>query len=650
MPPVIAAAATALGSLSISSIISFVAKTVIGIVVSQAFSSLLGSKPKKPNVATSTQQAQDRLQTFRSSIAPRVVVYGTAVVSGPIIFATSSGSDGEYMHVIVPLAGHEVAGIDDVWINEDRVTNADLDGSGNVIADNLSGFVRIKKYLGTAAQTADADLIAEAPNSEWTSNHKGAGVAYVYVRLRGSSDKFPSGLQNVKALVRGKKVLDPRTSTTAHSNNLALCVLDYLTAAYGMRATASEWQSAHWQAQANVCDQNVTTTAGGATQKRYTLDGSFALDLAPIDIVEDMLTACAGALIFREGKYWLQVAEFTDRTVTLTAADLRDGAVEVVARRTRRELFNAVRGTYTNPGDNYQPADFPPVRNAGYQAQDGGEEITRDIELPYIQDELRAQRIAKIVLERARQGIVVRLRCKMTAIRVAVWDIVGLTLSDLGWTDKRFRVIEWTMTADPGVDLTLVEEASASYDWNYGEATVGDPAPDTSLVSPFDPPGAITGLSLASGDAELDVRADGTIFSRLRVSWDRVPNVHVQVGGVVEIQYRKSAETEWRGAEDAFGDATDQFILDVQDGVAYDVRARAVTTQSAVGAWAQINGHVVLGKLAPPSAPSSFVVSVSPDGLRLFEWTHAAQPADVRAGGGYRIRYYLGATSDWAAM
>ena len=75
-----------------------------------------------------------------------------------------------------------------------------------------------------------------------------------------------------------------------------------------------------------------------------------------------------------------------------------------------------------------------------------------------------------------------------------------------------------------------------------------------------------------------------------------------------------------------------------------------MTTQNAEGAWSQINGHVVLGKLAPPSSPTSFVVSVSPDGLRLFEWTHAGQPADVRAGGGYRIRYYLGATSTWSAM
>jgi hypothetical protein len=650
MPPVIAAAVVAIEGIKLATIISFVAKTVIGLVVSQAFSSLLGSKPKKPTNQTPTQQQQDRLQTFRSSVAPRVVIYGTAVVAGPITYGTSSGGDNEYMHLIVPLAGHQVAGIDDVWINEDRIANADLDGSGNVTAGNLAGYVRVKKYLGATGQTADADLIAEAPGGEWTSAHKGKGVAYLYVRVKASSDKFPSGVQNVKAIVRGKKVFDPRTSTTAFTNNLALCVLDYLTASYGMRIGSSEWSSSHWQAQANICDQNITTTSGGATQKRYTIDGSFSLDLSPIDIVEDMLTAGVGALIFREGKYWLQVAEFTDRTVTITTKDLREGPVEVVARKTRRELFNTVRGTYVNPNDNYQPADFPPVRNTGYQAQDGGEEIARDIELPFIQDELRAQRLAKIVLERARQGIIVRLRCKLTVLRVAVWDVVGVTISDLGWTDKRFRVLEWRLTGDPGVDLLLQEDTSASYDWNYGEATVGDPAPDTALVSPFDPPASLTGMTLASGDAELDVRADGTIFSRLRVSWTKVPNIHVQVGGIVEIQYRKSTDTEWRGAEDAFGDATSQFILDVQDGVAYDVRARAVTSQSAVGPWAQINGHVVLGKLAAPSAPTTFVVSVSPDGLRLFEWTHSGQPADVRAGGGYRIRYYLGSTSTWSAM
>jgi len=60
--------------------------------------------------------------------------------------------------------------------------------------------------------------------------------------------------------------------------------------------------------------------------------------------------------------------------------------------------------------------------------------------------------------------------------------------------------------------------------------------------------------------------------------------------------------------------------------------------------------HTVLGKSEEPPAPDTFTVARLADGTRRFSWSHAVVPADVRSGGGYRIRWFLGVSSDWDAF
>lgn len=117
--------------------------------------------------------------------------------------------------------------------------------------------VRVRKYLGTADQTACADLVAES-DGKWTSDHRGRGICYLYVRLEYDQDVFGStGVPNISAVVRGKKVYDPRTTTTAWSNNAALCVADYLRSEEGMRADSAEVPDSEITAAANICDEEI---------------------------------------------------------------------------------------------------------------------------------------------------------------------------------------------------------------------------------------------------------------------------------------------------------------------------------------------------------------------------------------------------------
>ncbi|MCG8359638.1 MAG: fibronectin type III domain-containing protein, partial [Kiloniellales bacterium] len=188
-----------------------------------------------------------------------------------------------------------------------------------------------------------------------------------------------------------------------------------------------------------------------------------------------------------------------------------------------------------------------------------------------------------------------------------------------------------------------------------------DPAPDTALPNPsvvVHP----SDLTMTSGDDELIIAGDGTVVSQIKASWTPPPDVFVTQNGKIEIQYRRDdlpgpldwsdGNTESRLVD---GAASSVFLSPVEDGVTYDIRIRSinelgVTKDASGNSWGPVQQHTVVGKQQRPSEPDMFTADRMPDGTRRYKWEQANLPADVRVGGGFRIRYFLGATADWDAM
>ncbi|MCA3182036.1 MAG: hypothetical protein INH13_00190, partial [Cupriavidus sp.] len=350
----------------------------------------------------------------------------------------------------------------------------------NYEARRAHSYIRLKRHLGAADQGADPDLVAEVPG--WTWDHRLAGVAYIYVRLEYNADIFPSGLPNIKALVRGKRLYDPRTGVIAWSDNWSLCVYDYLKDARGFGCADEDIDLQTVITAANVSSEYVEF-APGKFDQRYRCNGIVMSDKSPRDNLAEMITAGGGTVTITGGVFRLFAGAYEVPTVTLTEDDLR-GPVMVRPRTSRKDLFNQVKGTFVDPANKWQPSDFPVIGNALYSQQDG-ETIARDIELPFTTEVIMAQRLAKIILERSRQQIVVEFPAKVSAFRLTAYSTVKVSLAKFGWTDKVFRVMDWKMTDTGGIDLVLNEEAATVYDWSLGNATVRDPAPDTNLPDPF---------------------------------------------------------------------------------------------------------------------------------------------------------------------
>lgn len=553
------------------------------------------SKALTPKAPTLSNQLRDRTETVRSAVAPHKIVYGEVPLSGPLVFAASTGSSNDYLHLVIALTGHECESMSTVWLND--VAVGTLDGSGNVTSGQFSGLARIKFHLGSASQAADSDLVSACGAQGWTTDHRLQGRGYIYARLKYDATAYPNGIPNIKVLVKGKKVYDPRSTLTAWSNNWALCVRDYLAATYGLRCTDAEIDDAAITLAANISDEAVPLVSG--SQARYTCDGVLDLSLRPIDHIRSMLSGGAGAQVYTQGVYRLFAGAYITPVVTLTADDLR-GTLTVRPRVARKSLFNAVRGTFVDPDKYWQASDFPPMTNSTYEAQDGDEQIYADIELPFTINSIRAQRLAKIHLEKSRQGITVDFPAKLTAVKVAVWDVVRITLAHLGWSAKEFRVTGWKMAADGmGVDLVLQEESAASWDWAYGEATIVDPAPDTNLISAVSCPPP-TSLTVYSGSTHQITQADGVTLCRLYATWTAAADATVQN---YEIQHKLTTDSVYASAVMSAAVLT-TYLAPVQSGSSYHVRIRAIRINGSTSAW---EGPVTIAASANASTVSASV-------------------------------------------
>lgn len=705
---------------------------LVAMAVSYIGNQLLASQQKLPDFT------RERQHVLRSASQARQVVYGRAMVSGPLAFAsvtkkTPGLKKGEYLHLVIPIAGHEIDAVEEVYFDDKPVSEYDKfgtehtvrigfpahDGYGTmrplapnalvsltldgVTYDNTGSRVQAKleaagyevwhdhwtyirapsvgtrftvsavsasdmqwvddgmgggswqpvvvaaraevfkdgdsiyfwrAHLGTSTQIADPDLVAQV--EEWTNAHRLRGIAYLYVRLRWKADAWKTGIPNIKAIVRGKKVFDPRTGTTAWSENAALCALDWVRYQHGIGAPDDEIDMPSWIAAANVCDEDEVTPTG--TQKRYTAGGVITLDMSPVQALEQLTSAMAGRAFDFMGKWYGYAGADIPATVTLTEDDLR-GPIRVRPRPSRQQLYNAVRGTYVDPEQHWAATEFPPVVNAMYQEEDGGEQIFSDIELPFTTEPVRAQRIGKIALERARQGITVEFPGKLSCLRVRPWVPIRLSIDRLGWEEKLFVVKDWKLSEDFGVDLTLQEYAPGVWDWASGSATTVDLAPNTELGDPFDVD-APANVVLSSGAADLLVAGDGTLQSRIRVAWGESEDAFVSSGGRTEVEYRRSDEEgAWKSVPPVTGVDREAFIAPVIDGALYDVRVRHVNALGVPGEWATFSRYQVEGKMAEPADVHTFGAEIRDRQIYLY-WS-AVPDLDVSE---YEIRR---GGSDW---
>lgn len=564
----------------------------------QASLQALSPKPKLPSFTDFAFESQNRTQMIKQPTVARRIVYGETRVSGVLAFAETTDED-KYLHLVILLATHEINQIGTVYINDQALT---LDGNGNVTAPSqYANLVRIKKHLGSPSQSADATLISES--NKWTDQHKLSGIAYIYARLEFDADAFPSGMPNISAIVQGKKVFDPRTSTTAYSTNPALCIRDYLTdTKYGFGASSDEIDDTSFTTASNICDETVALNAGG-TETKYTLNGTFESNTTPKQTLEKLLTSMGGIVTYSNGKFKVKASKYVSPTITLDENDMR-GAIGLQTNRSKRDNFNAVKGLFVSPTNNYITADYPAFTSSTFLAEDNGDQSFLDLDLPYTTSATMAQRLAKIALFRNRQKVSMTMFCSLKAFQLDIGDVVNVNNTRFGFSSKPFEIAEWGLNFENdadgnpvlGVDLTLREINSAVYDWIPVDDEKLFQQDNTNLLDPFVVPEPT--LTVTDELRVLNEEAISVLLVTANSSSARVLDF--------EVQAKKTTSTNFINLGKSSANLFE--LVNVEDDAVYDVRARSI---SRFGKSAFVtNQHQIVGKTAPPETVTNFSINI----------------------------------------
>ena len=138
-------------------------------------------------------------------------------------------------------------------------------------------------HHGAASQAADPMLRASIP-TQWSTNHKLNGICYIAASFDYDKKGMYKGVPQITVQVKGRKVYDPRSDTTAWSSNPALCFLDYIqNDEYGKGLATADINMTTFQTAANTCDVLQNQPFYGSSYQNVTWSGTAGTNRIRID-------------------------------------------------------------------------------------------------------------------------------------------------------------------------------------------------------------------------------------------------------------------------------------------------------------------------------------------------------------------------------
>jgi len=277
----------------------------------------------------------------RAATAPRQLVYGKTRVGGTITHIQTSGTDNYLLTFVSVIAGHELESLEEVQVNDtilttttsggfQYATNGAFTNSTNDNKFSVNNSLLRFVFVDGSQTTANSNVTA---NSSLTSTDKFTGCAYVFIQCVFDAEKFGGGFPKISFTVKGKKVFDPRDSSTAWSDNPALIARDFITdTVYGLKATSEEVDDTTnlggFAAAANTCEtplSTATATVNGAISNATEV----VIDTAPNQALigpEDIVTGTgiSGTVTVvrrRKNRITLSSAQSIADGVTLTFSE-----------------------------------------------------------------------------------------------------------------------------------------------------------------------------------------------------------------------------------------------------------------------------------------------------------------------------------------
>jgi hypothetical protein len=608
-----------------------ITSAVVQLVVTTAISWVLKPEPPKRNVQQQ-ETAQGILVNKASNNTAIPVVYGQRQVGISRVFVESSGTDNNYLYmagVLCEGGGNGIESVDEIYVNDKLVTwsGALTDGTVRTVNSSDSNFykdgslISVQAFYGLDNQSVSS-ILDESTN--WGSNHKLSGVAYLAFKFTWNQDAFNS-LPEVKVVLKGKKIYDPRldstkggsgshrqdtASTWTYSNNSSLVLLDYLrNTRYGKGLPNSAFETNYdsFKSSADLCDTQVTPYSGGTDIDLFQTNIVLDTEQKLIDNVRELLNPMRAIFTYTQGKYFLIIENTGSSQLSLNADNII-GGIKIFGEK-KNSKYNRVIGTFVNPSKEWQEdtITFPPADDSALPsedqyatllAQDNGTNLEGNFTFQGITNPYQAEELCEIILKRSRNALAVEVMVTSEALNLTIGDLVDLTYTTGGFSSKLFRVYGLTINTDSSVSLKLIEHQDNFYTWS--EKAEAPTIADTTLPNPnlVQAPASVT-LS-----DQLIQYSDGVVITALDVTIGASPDSFVDY---YQVEYKLSTVSDYIIAGQGRG--LFQRILNVIDGLTYNVRVKAFNTLGSSSTYTSAT-RTIIGGIAPPSDVTDFSCNI----------------------------------------
>ncbi|MFT5766732.1 MAG: hypothetical protein ACI9DH_000551 [Halioglobus sp.] len=550
-----------------------------------------------PVVSASTLNSQRTISEITANVVaenqPIPLVYGHAQVGGKP-FAIDY-TEGVFTIGYVACLG-EINGFLDVWIN----------GAA------LPAGVSVNYYTGTTAQTADPLLSAAITDYTDTlviSDPAGdIGIAYIVIQY---ADTVLDSWPRVVIELEGKKVWNPKTSTTIYSENPALHLGDILSSViYGQGKTVDDTDL---EATQDAADDAVF---GEIRRQSY-----LVID-QPQDTdswVQILRAYAACFIVYRTNAVHLIPDVASSSVMSITASDIVENSIKIT-KLDSGNFPTVVRVSYTDTtGVEWRERLSDPAEAAGVAAGTTQRRESR-VRLNGIDRHSQAYREA---VERRNKLALSDLRVEWTMFdegqELEAGKVVDIT-HPYGLTAKLLRITSDPVESSPG----RWRLSGSEYDpAAYSNEIATQPSYTDGDLPTTGAPDAVAGLTVGETTYQL---INGEYASRLDISWTASTGRFVTGYNVVV----KDGPTAIYGPVNVSDSSlATPALLEL---VSYTIEVKAYTPL-LIGTAASAN-YSIIGKTAIPDAPAS-ISGFEVGGEARLRWV-ASTDVDAKR---YEVRY-----------
>jgi len=390
------------------------------------------------------------------------VAYGRNFMSGPITDVEISNQN-DTMHYCITLSelsdGHDVGTytVNQIFWGDRKLnfTGANVTSYSDPNAtarDDWANKIRIRVYAGNTTSAkqifptsgaVNATTMMPTWNTFGTSHYTMEGLVFAMIEIDYDAENGIAGLGSMTFDITNSKhnpgeVLFDYMKSTRYGAGLANADID-ITSILGTGNTAMK----------GYADEQITytpKTGGSSTIDRYQINGYLSTFNSCMDNIDDICRNAGTYFTFdgKQGKFKAIPNRPYSTSELSSAFQLNDDNLIGKISITSTELYNTLNKVTVSFADQNRKDQTNTIvlETLSGDRNTGEPDNNLEYRLPLINNNIHAEQLGNLDLSQSRKGMVVTTVGDFSCLQIDAGEVVKLSNSDYGFSDKLFRVMK----------------------------------------------------------------------------------------------------------------------------------------------------------------------------------------------------------------